>query len=163
VILHLRGGKAGVSGGEGGAAGDEQGFDDLLSAWTIKSIVRRYSDHISLPIRMRKEQWDADAKQMRATDEWETVNQASALWARPKSELDDEQYRAFYKHLSHDDGEPLAWTHNRVEGRTEYTQLLYLPSNAPFDLWDRQRRSGVRLYVRRVFSCSPRGCASCAA
>ncbi|MFO1301395.1 MAG: molecular chaperone HtpG [Burkholderiaceae bacterium] len=151
VILHLRGGKAGASGGEGGAAGDEQGFDDLLSAWTIKSIVRRYSDHISLPIRMRKEQWDADAKQMRATDEWETVNQASALWARPKSELDDEQYRAFYKHLSHDDGEPLAWTHNRVEGRTEYTQLLYLPSNAPFDLWDRQRRSGVRLYVRRVF------------
>ena len=149
VILHLRGGKAGAS--DGDAVADEQGFDDLLSPWTIKSIVRRYSDHISLPIRMRKEQWDADARQMRATDEWETVNQASALWARPKSELDDEQYRAFYKHLSHDDGDPLAWTHNRVEGRTEYTQLLYVPSNAPFDLWDRQRRSGVRLYVRRVF------------
>jgi molecular chaperone HtpG len=149
VILHLRGGKAGAS--DVDAAADERGFDDLLSPWTIKSIVRRYSDHISLPIRMRKEQWDADAKQMRATDEWETVNQASALWARPKSELDDEQYRAFYKHLSHDDGDPLAWTHNRVEGRTEYTQLLYVPSNAPFDLWDRQRRSGVRLYVRRVF------------
>ena len=149
VILHLRGGKAGAS--DGDAAADERGFDDLLSPWTIKSIVRRYSDHISLPIRMRKEQWDADARQMRATDEWETVNQASALWARPKSELDDEQYRAFYKHLSHDDGDPLAWTHNRVEGRTEYTQLLYVPSNAPFDLWDRQRRSGVRLYVRRVF------------
>ena len=149
VILHLRGGKAGAS--DGDAVADEQGFDDLLSPWTIKSIVRRYSDHISLPIRMRKEQWDADAKQMRPTDEWETVNQASALWARPKSAIDDEQYHAFYKHLSHDDGEPLAWTHNRVEGRTEYTQLLYVPSNAPFDLWDRQRRSGVRLYVRRVF------------
>ncbi|RPH66396.1 MAG: molecular chaperone HtpG [Burkholderiales bacterium] len=152
VILHLRGRPAATGeGGDAAAAGDAPGFDDLLSAWAIKSIVRRYSDHISLPILMRKEEWDAEAKQMRPTDEWETVNQASALWARSRSEIDDEQYRAFYKHLSHDDGEPLAWTHNRVEGRTEYTQLLYLPSRAPFDLWDRQRRSGVRLYVRRVF------------
>src|SRR5690606_13991393 len=152
VVLHLRGKDAAAAeGGEAGEAGDAPAFDDLLAPWTIKSIVRRYSDHISLPIRMRKEEWDADAKTMRATDEWETVNQASALWARAKSGIDDEQYKAFYKHLSHDDGEPLAWTHNRVEGRTEYTQLLYVPSRAPFDLWDRQRRSGVRLYVRRVF------------
>jgi len=151
VILHLRGRQAGTGEDEGGAEGEEHGFDDLLSPWTLESIVRRYSDHISLPIRMRKEQWDDASKEMRATDEWETVNQASALWARPRSEIDDEQYRAFYKHLSHGDDEPLAWTHNRVEGRTEYTQLLYLPSRAPFDLWDRQRRSGVRLYVRRVF------------
>ncbi|MDL1906758.1 molecular chaperone HtpG [Betaproteobacteria bacterium PRO1] len=151
VILHLRTRRAGAAGGEEGAADEDQGFDDLLSRWKLESIVRRYSDHISLPIRMRKEQWDAGAKQMRTTDDWETVNQASALWARPRSEITDEQYRAFYKHLSHGDDEPLAWTHNRVEGRTEYTQLLYLPSRAPFDLWDRQRRSGVRLYVRRVF------------
>ena len=150
VVLHLRAADAAAA-DDAAAAGDGPGADDLLSPWAIKSIVRRYSDHISLPILMRKEQWDAEAKQMRATDEWETVNQASALWARPKSEIDDEQYRAFYKHLSHGDGEPLAWTHNRVEGRTEYTQLLYLPSRAPFDLGDRQRRSGVRLYVRRVF------------
>ena len=150
VVLHLRDADAAAA-DDAAAAGDGPGADDLLSPWAIKSIVRRYSDHISLPILMRKEQWDAEAKQMRATDEWETVNQASALWARPKSEIDDEQYRAFYKHLSHGDGEPLAWTHNRVEGRTEYTQLLYLPSRAPFDLGDRQRRGGVRLYVRRVF------------
>lgn len=150
VILHLRGKPA--EGAQGAEAGDDgPSFDDLLSAWTIKSIVRRYSDHISLPILMRKEEWDAEAKQMRSTDEWETVNQASALWARSKSEIDDGQYRSFYKHLAHGEGEPLAWTHNRVEGRTEYTQLLYIPSRAPFDLWDRQRRSGVRLYVRRVF------------
>jgi len=159
VILHLRGKPAeGAEGAEGAggpggaeAGSDGPGFDDLLSPWTIKSIVRRYSDHISLPILMRKEEWDAEAKQMRPTDDWETVNQASALWARPKAEIDDEQYRSFYKHLAHGEGEPLAWTHNRVEGRTEYTQLLYIPSRAPFDLWDRQRRSGVRLYVRRVF------------
>jgi len=149
VVLHLRGKDAAA--GEGADAGDGPTFDDLLVPWTIQSIVRRYSDHISLPIRMRKEEWDAEARQMRATDDWETVNQASALWARAKSGIDDEQYKAFYKHLSHGDGEPLAWTHNRVEGRTEYTQLLYVPSRAPFDLWDRQRRSGVRLYVRRVF------------
>ena len=155
VTLHLRrkpAGEGGEAGGTGEAAGDEaSGFDDLLSAWTLKAIVRRYSDHISLPIRMRKEEWDAEAKRMRTTDEWETVNQASALWARPKAEIDDEQYRAFYKLLSHGDDEPLAWAHHRVEGRTEYTQLLYVPARAPFDLYDRHRRSGVRLYVRRVF------------
>ncbi len=150
ITLHLRS----ASSGEGAAAEtelDETSFEDLLSPWKLKSIVRRYSDHISLPIRMRKEEWDAEAKEMRPTDEWETVNQASALWARSKSEIDDEQYRNFYKHLAHGDENPLAWTHARVEGRTEYTTLLYIPSRAPFDLWDRSRRSGVRLYVRRVF------------
>ena len=123
VTLHLRAGE-----------------DELLSDWKLRSIVTRYSDHISLPIRMQKD-----------GGEWETVNQASALWARPKSEVSEEQYKAFYKHVSHDFGEPLAWTHNRVEGRTEYTQLLFIPEHAPFDLWDRQQRRGVRLYVRRVF------------
>ncbi|MGA8005212.1 MAG: molecular chaperone HtpG [Burkholderiales bacterium] len=117
-----------------------EGEDELLSDWKLREIVTRYSDHISLPIRMKKD-----------GGEWETVNQASALWARPKSEISEEQYKAFYKHVSHDFGEPLAWTHNRVEGRTEYTQLLYIPERAPFDLWDRNQRRGVRLYVRRVF------------
>jgi molecular chaperone HtpG len=149
VTLHLRSAPAGELAAESEL--DETSFEDLLSPWKLKSIVRKYSDHISLPIRMRQEEWNAEAKEMRTTDEWETVNQASALWTRSKSEIDDEQYRNFYKHLSHTDENPLAWTHARVEGRTEYTQLLYLPSRAPFDLWDRNRRSGVRLYVRRVF------------
>jgi molecular chaperone HtpG len=127
------------------------GEDEMLSTWKLKGIVTRYSDHISLPIRMRGEQWDKDANEFRATDEFETVNQANALWARPKAEVTDEQYQAFYKHVSHDFGEPLAWTHNRVEGRTEYIQLLYLPEHAPFDLWDRNQRHGIKLYVRRVF------------
>ncbi|MGA7984911.1 MAG: molecular chaperone HtpG [Burkholderiales bacterium] len=117
-----------------------EGEDELLSDWKLREIVTRYSDHISLPIRMKKD-----------GGEWQTVNQASALWARPKGEIGDEQYKAFYKHVSHDFGEPLAWTHNRVEGRTEYTQLLFIPERAPFDLWDRNQRRGVRLYVRRVF------------
>ncbi len=117
-----------------------EGEDELLSDWKLRAIVTRYSDHISLPIRMKKD-----------GGEWETVNQAGALWARPKSEISDEQYKAFYKHVSHDFGEPLAWTHNRVEGRSEYTQLLFIPERSPFDLWDRQQRRGVRLYVRRVF------------
>jgi len=128
-----------------------EGEDELLSAWKLKGIVTRYSDHISLPIRMRGEEWDKDANEFRVTDEFETVNQANALWARPKAEVTDEQYQAFYKHVSHDFGEPLAWTHNRVEGRTEYIQLLYLPERAPFDLWDRNQRHGIKLYVRRVF------------
>ncbi|HET9023426.1 MAG TPA: molecular chaperone HtpG [Burkholderiaceae bacterium] len=134
VILHLR-----------------DGEDELLSAWKLKGIITRYSDHISLPIRMRKEEWDKDQNEFRLTDELETVNQANALWARPKADISDEQYQAFYKHVSHDFGEPLAWTHNRVEGRTEYIQLLYLPERAPFDLWDRNQRHGIKLYVRRVF------------
>jgi molecular chaperone HtpG len=136
ITLHLRAASADA---------DEGGPDasDLLSGWKLRSIVRKYSDHISLPIRMRLD----DAPD----GEWEMVNQASALWTRSKSDIDEEQYREFYKHLTNDNDAPLAWTHNRVEGRSEYTQLLYVPSRAPFDLWDRQRRRGIRLYVRRVF------------
>ncbi|MHB8725453.1 MAG: molecular chaperone HtpG [Casimicrobiaceae bacterium] len=126
-----------------------EGQDDLLSGSKLRSIIRRYSDHIVQPIRMRKEEWK-DGKPERQSGE-ETVNQASALWARPRSEIGDEQYKEFYKHVGHDFEDPLAWTHARVEGRTEYTQLLYIPSRAPFDLWDRNARHGVKLYVRRVF------------
>ncbi|MEK0435267.1 MAG: hypothetical protein RL369_1316 [Pseudomonadota bacterium] len=128
-----------------------EGEDELLSAWQLRSIIRKYSDHISLPIQMRKEEWDEDKKEMVVRDELETINQASALWARSKSDVTDEQYKEFYKHVSHDYTEPLTWTHNRVEGRSEYTQLLYIPSRAPFDLWDRNQRSGIKLYVKRVF------------
>jgi len=128
-----------------------EGEDELLEAERLRHIVTRYSDHISLPIRMRTESWDADAKAMKPGEAPEVINQASALWARPKSEIDEAQYRAFYKHVSHDFGEPLAWTHNRVEGRSEYIQLLYVPERAPFDLWDRHQRHGIKLYVRRVF------------
>jgi len=128
-----------------------EGEDELLETERLRHIVTRYSDHISLPIRMRTETWDAETKAMKPSEAPEVVNQASALWARSKSEISDEQYRAFYKHVSHDFGEPLAWTHNRVEGRNEYIQLLYLPERAPFDLWDRHQRHGIKLYVRRVF------------
>lgn len=125
--------------------------DDLLSGWKLREILRRYSDHISLPILMQKEEWDADKGEQVKRDEWETVNQANALWTRSKNEVTDEQYREFYKTISHDFEDPLAWTHNRVEGRSEYTQLLYVPRHAPFDLWDRDARRGVKLYVKRVF------------
>ncbi len=128
-----------------------EGEDEFLSGWRLREIIRRYSDHISLPIRMKKEEWDADKNEQVVRDEEETVNQASALWTRSRNEITDEQYREFYKHLAHDFDDPLAWTHNRVEGRTEYTQLLYIPKHAPFDLWDRDARRGVKLYVKRVF------------
>jgi molecular chaperone HtpG len=128
-----------------------EGEDELLDTFRLKSIIARYSDHISAPIRMRAEKWDKDAASMVTTDELETVNQASALWARPKAEITEAQYQEFYRHVSHDFGEPLAWTHGRVEGRTEYTQLLYIPARAPFDIWDRNQRHGIKLYVRRVF------------
>ncbi len=128
-----------------------EGEDEFLSAWQLRSIIRKYSDHISLPIRMRKEEWDEAQKAMVLRDELETINQASALWTRSKSDITDEQYNEFYKHVSHDFQEPLSWTHNRVEGRSEYTQLLYLPAHAPFDLWDRNKRGGIKLYVKRVF------------
>jgi len=134
VILHLR-----------------EGEEELLSSWKLKSIIRKYSDHISLPIVMQKEEWDEEKKETVVRDELETVNQASALWARSKSEITEEQYNEFYKHVSHDFQEPLTYTHNRVEGRSEYTQLLYVPSHAPFDLWDRNKRGGIKLYVKRVF------------
>jgi molecular chaperone HtpG len=126
-----------------------EGQDELLSGTKLRAIIRRYSDHIAQAILMKKEEWK-DGKPEKLTEE-ETVNQASALWARPKSEISDEQYREFYKHVGHDFDDPLAWTHARVEGRQEYTQLLYLPAHAPFDLWDRDARHGIKLYVRRVF------------
>lgn len=134
IILHLR-----------------EGEDELLSSWKLKSIIRKYSDHISLPIVMKKEEWDEEKKETVVKDEFETVNQASALWARSKSDITKEQYEEFYKHVSHDFQAPLTYTHNRVEGRSEYTQLLYVPGHAPFDLWDRNKRGGIKLYVKRVF------------
>ncbi len=123
--------------------------DDLLSGHKIRSIIRKYSDHIIQPIIMKKEEWKDGTQQV--LDEDETVNQAFALWTRPKNEISDDEYNAFYKHVSHDFSDPLAWTHARVEGRQEYTQLLYIPAKAPFDLWERDATHGVKLYVRHVF------------
>ncbi len=134
VILHLR-----------------EGEDDFLSDFRLKALARKYSDHIAIPIVMQKLQWSDEKKAMLATGLEEAANQASALWARPKAEITDEQYQAFHRHVAHDSDPPLAWTHNRVEGRQEYTQLLFIPSRAPFDLWDRGERRGLKLYVRRVF------------
>ena len=128
-----------------------EGEDELLEPWRIKAIVRKYSDHIGLPIVLAGEsKVDPVTKEFMPGKE-ETLNQASALWARPKAEVTDEQYKEFYKHVAHDFEDPLAWAHARVEGRQSYTQLLYVPARAPFDLWDRQARHGVRLYVKRVF------------
>ena len=124
VILHLR-----------------EGEDDFLADWRLQSIVRKYSDHITLPILMRLEGKEAD----------EAINQANALWARPKSEINDEQYAEFYKHVAHDFEPPLAHVHSKVEGKQEYSLLLYVPSHAPFDLFDREQRHGIKLYVQRVF------------
>lgn len=134
VILHLR-----------------EGEHDLLNGWRIRSIIRKYSDHISLPIVIKKEEWSQEKNENIITDEEETINQASALWARPKSEITLEQYEEFYKHVAHDSEPPLAYVHTKVEGKHEYTQLLYIPSHAPFDMFDREHRHGVKLYVQRVF------------
>ncbi len=128
-----------------------EGEDEFLSGWKLKSIISKYSDHISLPILMQKEEWDAEAAKQVTRDEWAPVNKAAALWARSKSDITAEQYVDFYKQISYDTEAPLAYTHNRVEGRSEYTQLLYVPAKAPFDLWNRDKRGGVKLYVKRVF------------
>ncbi len=132
VVLHLR-----------------EGEDDFLDGWRLRSIIRKYSDHITLPIVMTKEVFGEEAEQQEPEEE--TVNKASALWARSKSEVSEEEYNEFYKHVAHDFEEPLAHVHSKVEGKLEYTSLLYLPKRAPFDLWDRERRQGIKLYVRRVF------------
>ena len=133
---------------------------EYLESWKVKQIINKYSDHISLPIEMQKEIWQEEevaegeepkGGQMVKTDEWEAINSASALWTRSKSEITDEQYIDFYKNLSHDFAEPLAWAHNRVEGSTEYTQLLYIPSQAKQDLFTREAKAGIKLYVKRVF------------
>jgi molecular chaperone HtpG len=134
VILHLR-----------------DGEEEFAKTWKLKSIIAKYSDHISLPILMRKEEWIGEKAEYVMKDEWETVNKAAALWTRSKSDVTDAEYQDFYKQISYDSDPPLAFTHNRVEGRTEYTQLLYVPAKAPFDLWNRERRAGVKLYVKRVF------------
>ena len=136
---------------------------EFAATWKLMGIINKYADHISLPILMRKEEWKEGEKLegdesgatsgggMVMTDEWETVNKASALWSRPKKDISDEQYTEFYKQISHDFEAPLTWSHNRVEGSTEYTQLLYLPAKAPHDLWNRDKKAGVKLYVKRVF------------
>lgn len=138
VILHLR-----------------KEEDEFLNDWKLKSIVRKYSDHITLPILMKKSEWkdgeDGAGGEMVTTDEDETVNQASALWARGKKDITEEEYQEFYKHLAHDMENPLTYTHNRVEGNQEYISLLYVPAKAPFDLYDRERSNGIKLYVKRVF------------
>ncbi|WP_090043933.1 molecular chaperone HtpG [Limnohabitans sp. 2KL-27] len=147
VILHLR----------------EEALD-YANTWKLKEIVGKYSDHISLPILMEKEEWqdgelidpnnEEGGRQpgaMVKTGEWETINKASALWTRPKKDITDEQYADFYKQISRDFEAPLTWTHNRVEGSTEYTQLLYIPGKAPQDLWNRDKKAGIKLYVKRVF------------
>ena len=120
--------------------------EEFLNGWRLRSIITKYSDHIPLPIQMRK-----DDDKGKPTDEWETVNKASALWARPKSEITDEEYKEFYKHVGHDFQDPMVWSHNKVEGKQEYTSLLYIPSKAPFDLYDRDNMHGIKLYVQRVF------------
>ncbi len=132
IVLHLR---------------EDQ--DELLSDFKLRTIIRAYSDHILQPVIMKKQEWKEGVQI--TTDEDETVNQANALWTRSKADITDEQYAEFYKHISHDFQDPLAWSHARVEGRHEYTQLLYLPARAPFDLWDRKAKRGLKLYVRRVF------------
>jgi molecular chaperone HtpG len=134
VILHLR-----------------EGEEEFLSAWKLKSIIGKYSDHLNLPVLMKKQTWDEEKSAQVETDEWEPANKAQALWTRSKSDITDAEYQEFYKQISYDSDAPLAYTHNRVEGRTEYTQLLYVPKKAPFDLWNRDKRGGVKLYVKRVF------------
>jgi molecular chaperone HtpG len=116
---------------------------EFLDAWRLRSLVRRYSDHIAFPVRMPKEG--------EATLEYEAVNRGTALWARPKGDIKDDEYVEFYRHLSHDPGDPLIWSHNRVEGKRDYTSLLFVPGAAPFDLWQRDGARGLKLYVRRVF------------
>jgi molecular chaperone HtpG len=132
IVLHLR-----------------ENEDEFLSDYKIKSVIRTYSDHITLPIVMKKTEWKDGVET--PTDEDETVNRASALWARAKKDVSEDEYNEFYKHVAHDFEPPLAWSHNRVEGKQDYISLLYVPSHAPFDLYDREKRHGIKLYVRRVF------------
>ena len=129
--------------------------EEFLNGYKLKQVISKYSDHISLPILMEKEEWKEGENdqpgEMVKTGEWETVNKASALWTRAKKDITEEQYKEFYKAVSHDFEDPLTWSHNRVEGNTEYTQLLYIPAKAPFDLYQRDKHAGIKLYVKRVF------------
>ncbi|WP_420007413.1 molecular chaperone HtpG [Xanthomonas sacchari] len=133
IVLHLK--------------DDEKDFAD---GWKLRGIVRKYSDHIALPIEFHKEHYGED-KDKPETPEWETVNRASALWTRPRTEIKDEEYQELYKHIAHDHENPVAWSHNKVEGKLEYTSLLYVPGRAPFDLYQRDASRGLKLYVQRVF------------
>lgn len=152
ITLHLKDDYAGLG---------EDGEQNYLDRYKIKSLVSKYSDHISLPIQMRKEEWQdelddngeviAGKGQYILTDEWETINKASALWTKDSSEISNEEYQGFYKNITYDFTDPLAWTHNRVEGRVQYTQLLYIPKKAPYDLYAREQQRGLKLYVKRVF------------
>lgn len=129
----------------------KEGEDEFLDDWRLKSIIKKYSDHITLPIRMKKGNSYGENGEVIVSDELETVNKANALWTRSKNDITEDEYKQFYKHVSHDWEEPLAWSHARVEGRQEYTELLYIPKRAPFDLYERERRHGVKLFVKRVF------------
>jgi molecular chaperone HtpG len=138
IVLHLRDGEG-----------------EFLSKWKVESIITKYSDHISIPVEMWEEgtaEREEDGEKIPATEgHWKAVNKATALWMRDKSEISDDEYQEFYKHISHDWTEPLSWRHNKVEGNTNYTSLLYVPKKAPFDLWNRDARHGLKLYVQRVF------------
>lgn len=137
IVLHLR-----------------EGEDEFLEGFRLRSVVTKFSDHISMPIQMLSEPMPAPEGEEEAEPpkpEWENVNRASALWTRGKSEIEAEEYKEFYKHISHDFEDPMIWSHNRVEGKQEYTSLLYVPSRAPFDMWDQEQKNGIKLYVRRVF------------
>jgi molecular chaperone HtpG len=126
--------------------------DEFLDTWRLRGIVGKFSDHIAIPVEMLEEKRpDGDEEAVEAAPVWEKVNKGTALWQRSKSEVSDEEYAEFYKHIGHDFEDPLAWSHNRVEGTNEYTSLLFIPGRAPFDLWDRDQKHGVKLYVRRVF------------
>lgn len=125
--------------------------EEFLNSWQLRNIMQRYSDHISIPVQMEKEDYDQEKGESIKSGQWETINQASALWTRNRNEITDEQYQEFYKHISHDFEDPLAWTHRKVEGLNEYTQLFYIPKRVQFDLWDRDAKHGLKLYVKRVF------------
>ena len=130
----------------------KDGEQDYADGWKLRGIVKKYSDHIALPIQMPAERHgEDDKKDEAAAPEWETINRASALWTRPKAEIKDEEYQEFYKHIAHDFSNPLAWSHNKVEGKLEYTSLLFVPARAPFDLYQRDAARGLKLYVQRVF------------
>ncbi|MDH2435833.1 molecular chaperone HtpG [Pokkaliibacter sp. MBI-7] len=128
----------------------KEGEKDFANSWKLRSLVRKYSDHISVPVEMLKDNFGEEQEEEKAP-EWESVNKATALWTRNRSEVKDEEYTEFYKHIAHDYTDPLAWSHNKVEGKLEYSSLLYVPSQAPFDLWNREAPKGLKLYVQRVF------------
>lgn len=129
----------------------KKGEEEFADGWRLRNVVKKYSDHIALPIELPKEQAAAAEGEEQPAQEWETVNRASALWTRPRTEVKDEEYQEFYKHIGHDFENPLAWSHNKVEGKLEYNSLLYVPARAPFDLYQREAPRGLKLYVQRVF------------